>query len=447
MTKDARTISLQHWLSYIESIHSKAIDFDLERVREVAQKAELLPFRCPVILVAGTNGKGSTVALLSKLLQNSGLRVGSYFSPHLVYFNERIVLNSQPCPEYLLCHAFAKIEKARGKTPLTYFEFTTLAAFEIFHQGPLDVLVLEIGCGGEKDAVNIVEPTISVITAIDKDHTELLGSSIDEIALAKAGILRPNQPAVIGQKAQLPVLLERAKQLKSDCILEGEDFGWHDIHRHYWQYQKHYLKIPRNPIPSESVSISLAAFKLLEQVAPQLGALSLNQLETTLRQAHMPGRFQRIQNHRCETFLDAAHNVAGAQWLASQLVKEPNSGRTIGVWASFKDKDLSGIVGAMQEYVDEWVIAPSQNPRTASIEALETVLKEQGIEKFHSQSTLSCAYHKAETLCTRQDRIVVFGSFATVGEVLHSLGHDYPYASTFYVKPNFTFPRTQSIES
>ncbi|HET9843869.1 MAG TPA: Mur ligase family protein, partial [Gammaproteobacteria bacterium] len=336
---DAKSISLKHWLKYIESIHPQQIDFGLQRIRPVAQKAALNQLGCPVVLVGGTNGKGSTVALLAKLLQAMGLRVGAYFSPHLIYFTERIVLNGTTCAEAKLCSAFAQVEKLRGKTPLTFFEFTTLAAFHIFKEEKLDVILLEVGCGGEKDAVNIVEPDLSIITSVGLDHTEWLGDTIAEIGTAKAGILRAHKPAILGIEAQIPSILQKAQHLQSKLILEGRDFDWNDIYKSYWNYQSRFIQIPPHSIPSTSVSLALAALENLWSTFFSQKSLPYDHLSYYLRTEQMPGRFQLVYT-KCETIFDVAHNESGAIWLADKFKKLYPQVKTVGVWSSLSDKNL-----------------------------------------------------------------------------------------------------------
>lgn len=435
MSKDAKTISLRHWLDYIQAIHEKAVDFDLVRLKEVAQKGGFAEQSAPIIIVGGTNGKGSTTALTAKFLSSCGYRVGCYFSPHLQYFNERIVINGKPVDEHLICKAFAKVEKARGNTSLTYFEFTTLAALELFKNQSLDAIVLEVGCGGEKDAVNIVDPALSIITNVSIDHTEWLGKDVNEIALTKAGIFRTDKPAIVGIKGQKPTLLEKAKDLKTKLYLEGQSFGWHDKYKSYWQFNGKYIKVPESSIPSTSISLSLAALEVLKPILPKINEFPLSRLSYILRVSQLPGRFQRIMT-KCETILDVAHNEAGSRWLARNLKKLPGEARHIAVWSSFNDKDLKAIVAPMIDLVDTWVIAPMQHVRGAKVQDLQDALEALGAKSIERQSTLALAFQKAETLSGKHDRVVVFGSFGTVGEVLASTEHDYQTMRAFFVPQN-----------
>lgn len=431
MSKDAKTISLRHWLDYVESIHDKSVDFDLSRAAKVATQAGFNDLPMPVITVAGTNGKGSTAALLTKALEACGLRVGCYLSPHMNFFNERIVLQGKPVQEHIICHAFAKVEKARGNIGLTYFEFTTLAAFEIYKQADLDVLVLEVGCGGEKDAVNLAEPTLSIITNISKDHTEWLGEDISQIALAKAGIMRSSKPVIVGLKAQIPSLLEKASKLKAKIYCEGQAFGWHDKYKSYWQYNGKYIRVPQSFVSSTSISLSLAALEVLKPILPQVERLPLAKLGDILRHSQLPGRFQRMVG-MTETIFDVAHNSDGALWLAENINRLPPASNTIAVWSSFADKDLTEIVKPMLPLVDTWVISSMQNERGATIETLRQTLLDLGVEHILDASSLSGGFKQAERLSNPNSRVVVFGSTATVAEVLRAHEHDYHSVNNFF---------------
>lgn len=420
------SFSLKYWLNYIESLHPEEIALGLERVKSLAQEAGLLDFKCPVVLIGGTNGKGSTLSALATLLTESGLKVGSYFSPHLLYFNERIRIDGQCIQDYQLCQIFSKIEQFRISVPepipLTFFEFTTLAALLFFKESHCDIIVLEVGLGGRLDAVNIVEPTLSIITTIGFDHMDRLGDSLDKIAFEKAGILRSNKPAIIGAGACQETLLEEGRQKGSQLIVEGEDFGWKTDK--LWHYQDQSHMIPYHKLPLPSLSLALAAFYYLQNESSFFQKEHCAKWSQVLMKAALPGRFQKYFN-KVETILDVAHNPLGSQWLAQKLKAEENH---IAVWSSYKDKDLKGIVGSIQEKVKFWVIAPLQDKRSASIEQLQQALEEQGVpsECIFCEETVGLAYKKAYSLARLQDKIIVFGSFKTVGEVMISLPMSLP---------------------
>jgi dihydrofolate synthase/folylpolyglutamate synthase len=409
----SKLTSLEDWLNYIRSLHPEEIDLNLDRVKRLAQKANLLNFKCPVILVGGTNGKGSTVSALSALFKAKGLLVGSYYSPHLFRFNERIQLNGECIEDEVLCRLFSEIEHIRQEDKqaqsITVFEFITLAALQFFKEAHCDILVLEIGLGGRLDAVNIVEPTLSIITTLGLDHTDRLGDTVEQIAIEKAGIFRPNKGALVGQQACHPVLLEEAKRQGVVLLQEGIDFGWKERE---WYYGQERFSIPSSHLPIASLSLALAAFQCLTS------ELANTDLKPILDTAVLPGRFQR-DGKAIETIFDVAHNPLGAQWLKGKLEGQ----NSVAVWSSFKDKDLQGIVAAMQDKVRHWVIAPLDHERAASLEYLKQCLEKQGICSTHifCEATLALAYKKAYSLASIEDKIVVFGSFATVNEVVQSL--------------------------
>ncbi len=431
MIKDVKTLSLKYWLDYIESIHPKDVEFGLDRIREVAVKGGLDKVDIPVITVAGTNTKGSTVALLTKLLESVGLNVGTYFSPHLVYFNERVTVNSTPVPEHFFCNAFAKIESLREDTALTYYEFVTLAAFDIFKLFDLDVLVLEVGCGGEKDAVNLIDPDVSILTSVDFDHMEWLGDTLEKIGATKAGIFRPNKPAIIGKGAQLSSVLDKAKELGCTMCLEDDTFGWSDTNKTYWRSQTRTVKIPKHPLPSTCISLALAAVDAIESQLPALKKLEYDHLEPILRKAQLPGRFQQLLlNH--EVILDVAHNAKGADWLSKRLQGLPKLSKTVAVWSSFEDKDLDKIIEPFSDMVDTWFIAPTQSARTASLSDLKKALVKSNANDVYECMSITEAFDKAQDGHERPSRILVFGSFATVGEVLGGIGQELSYLNRFY---------------
>lgn len=411
--------SLEQWLEYIRGLHPEEISLGLDRAKSLAQRAQLLNFDCPIVIVGGTNGKGSTVSSLEALLRASGLKVGAYFSPHLFRFNERVLVGGQIISDAALCQAFEKIEAIRvqDKTAhITVFEFITLAALYIFKKARCDILLLEVGLGGRLDVVNILEPTLSIVTTLGFDHMDRLGNTLEEIATEKAGIFRKNKLALVGQQANHPKLLSEAHRLESVILEEGVDFGWET--QDSWRTGNQIFEIPENTLPQRSLSLALAAFECLKSYFPKLSLERIENLKEVLQKAVLPGRCQRIIN-KVETILDVAHNPQGAQWLKEKLETQNN----IAVWSSFKDKDLKGIIASIQEVVATWVIAPLDNERAASLDLLKQSLEEQGIDcaRIFCESSLALAYKKAYSLANEQDKILVFGSFATVNEVLCSL--------------------------
>jgi dihydrofolate synthase/folylpolyglutamate synthase len=397
------------WLSYIESIHPASIDMGLDRVRSVGLALGVLsPWSCPIVTVAGTNGKGTTVKSLTTLINTLGYQVGAYTSPHLIDFAERIEINLSPVSDAELINAFILVEQTRVKLKqtLTYFEFTTLAAFCIFKQHPLDVLILEIGLGGRLDAVNILNPDISMITSIGLDHMEYLGDTLDKIALEKGGIIRSNKPVIIGAGANRPSLLAMAEEKHAEIYVRGRDFDDEQISGEgEWA----------NQLFPESVQLAVQALKLL---SPTLGLMphQIKLLLKNIPNIPLKGRFQKRILNQVEWIIDVAHNSHAANWLVEKLNQLPAVPKTHIVWCSFIDKDLGGILAPFTQKrscdIDRnstWYIGPLNHPRSATQEQLNC-LNKPIFETF--EQALNQAYNQAKP----SDRIVVFGSFQAANE-------------------------------
>lgn len=410
------SMSLPEWLSYIEQCHPSEIDMSLERVRKVGQRAGVLSFSCPVITVAGTNGKGSTVFALGKLLQSAGLTVGTYSSPHLIHFNERIQINGRSLSDEKLCEAFAIVEEFREQTPLTFFEFTTLAAWVIFQQlNPLDVVILEVGLGGRLDAVNCVDPTLAVITAIGMDHQDLLGKSIEKIAEEKAGILRPNKPVVLSSQSH-SVVLAKAKQLNNQIYQERYQFGYLPESQ-YWHFDEQAVTVPSHGLPENSVSLAMAAYTILAE--KHLTLPPLKEIVNFLENLQLTGRFTTMSVDDKTIILDVGHNPDAAEWLNQQLQRMTAQGKIFAVWASLADKDLKKIVDPLLAHIQTWCVGGLEGvKRSASTTMLCRILQEQGASNVMEYKTISNAFDAAFNLANSGDCILVFGSFYTVSEVL-----------------------------
>jgi dihydrofolate synthase/folylpolyglutamate synthase len=411
--------SLAAWLSYLETLHPKAIDLGLERVRIVAQHLQLLPFSFPVITVAGTKGKGSTVATIESIYVAAGYHVASYTSPHLLIFNERIKLNQSPVSDQQLCEAFALIEKARGDITLTYFEFTTLAALWIFAQHALDVVILEVGMGGRLDAVNIVDPIISVITNIALDHTEYLGSTREAIAIEKAGIFRHGVPAICGD-ADPPATLLAAAQNHGAVMQRVDDNFFYQVSENSWSWWNDkicFAGLPRGHLWIPNMATALATVMCLQQRFP----VGLSAMCHGVARAQVMGRFQCI-NENPFVIVDVAHNPAGAQHLVQRLQENPVTGKTWLVFSMLRDKDIHAAVHALSDIADEWLIAPLACERSASVEMLSQVLRDSRVdaEKIKQFASINDAYAAALQSAQAHDRIVVTGSFYTVGDFILS---------------------------
>jgi len=420
------TASLDQWLARLETLHPNPIDLGLERVAAVAFALNLLPVAVPVVTVAGTNGKGSTVAMLEAVLGGVGKRTGVYTSPHLLRFNERIRVGGVDTSDAEIIAAFRDVDDARGDTSLTYFEFATLAALLVFRTRAVDVLVLEVGLGGRLDAVNIVDPTVAVITRIDLDHQAWLGSDRGSIAREKAGILRRGVPAVLGDPEPPPELIEAAAISGSDPVLRlGREFGFESQGDH-WQGslrgQNGVRVLP--PLPAGSLKPANICTGL--QAALLLGCeVSDAQVLAAVARARPRGRCERLSSGGRDYVLDVAHNPAATYNLVEYLNITPCKGRTLSLFSVMGDKDISGMIAAAAGCFDAWFVADQPaNPRAARGEDVASLLRAQGAAAISVSNNVQQALERAQGAMAAGDRLVVFGSFHTVAEVLPLLDRE-----------------------
>lgn len=403
------TRSLADWLAWLEQQHPKAIDLGLERVGQVADRLGLRQPGCPVITVGGTNGKGSTVATLVSILRAAGLRVGSYTSPHLLRFNERICLSGEPVDDAVLVTAFERIEAARGTVSLTYFEFTTLAAFLVFRDAGLDAVVLEVGLGGRLDAVNLIDADVAVVTSIGLDHTEYLGDTRALIATEKAGIFRPGRPAICGDLEPPPTLLDAAARLGAPLQRRGLDYDF-DAGAETWTWRGAGRELRELPVPA--LALENAATALAALFAAPL-AVSEAAVREGLRQAALAGRLQAVARAPL-ILLDVAHNPHGAAFLMRQLPPARPGQRTRAVFAMLADKDAAGVVDACLGRIDDWHVATLAVGRGQKAAALADLLRERGCHVAGTYGSVAAALAAARQQAPATDRILVFGSFYTV---------------------------------
>lgn len=419
-------VTLLDWLAYIERVHTRPIDLGLERVRSVS-RALGQSQTVPIITVGGTNGKGSTCAMLESMLRHAGYRIGLYTSPHLLRYNERVRVDGSAVGDEDLCSAFAAVDKARGETGLTYFEFGTLAAWQVFSGRCLDAVILEVGLGGRLDAVNIFDADCAVLTSVDLDHMEYLGPTREDIGFEKAGIFRAACPAVIGDASPPKRLLEHAKAVGASLQLIGRDFGYVPQDRQ-WQYwstiggtlqRRSGLAWPalRGANQLLNASVALAALDALGRQLP----VSMQDVRRGLAELDLPARFQVLPG-RPAVVLDVAHNPQAAGVLAANLGDMSFAARTWAVFGMLRDKDIAGVVRQMQGRVDRWLVCSLDGPRAAAAEDLADVLRSAGV----AESTVECfpepgdAYRAARDRADENDRIVVFGSFLTVAGVMRA---------------------------
>jgi dihydrofolate synthase / folylpolyglutamate synthase len=418
--------SLEQWLAYQTQVHPQAIDLGLDRLQVVLDRLEWRQPSVPVITVAGTNGKGSVSAFCAAILGAAGHRVGTLTSPHLRDYRERIRIHDRLATADELVAAFEKIEIARGSVGLTFFEFNALAALLIFEAAQLDAWVLEIGMGGRLDAVNIVDPDVAVVVSIGFDHQEYLGNTLEAIAAEKAGIFRRGKPAVIGGRGASMVLEAAARAIGAplkrlaieyNYILEGEG----------WRFRGTRWDLPHLPAPGllGDIQFSNAATALaaLEEITPRL-AIGSSAVAQGLENVQLVGRFQLIKptDESPTWILDVAHNADAAQVLARNLRVEPHPGKTFAVCGILADKDAAAIVAVLKESIDAWWCASLDGPRGRSGAALADVVRRHAATPVRIASTVAAACEAAAAAAGAKDRIVVFGSFHTVGPALDWLG-------------------------
>ena len=415
--------SLADWLVYLERIHPSVIDMGLERVSAVRDRLGLAP-DFPIITVGGTNGKGSVCAMLEAILSNAGYHVGLYASPHLLRYNERVRVARREVDDTTLVQAFERVEKARAPESLTYFEFGTLAAMDIFIRENVDVAVLEIGLGGRLDAVNVFDAKCTVVTTVDFDHMDYLGPDRESIAREKAGIFRASVPAVCGDKEPPATLTGHAASIGAPLVLIGRDYGYNAA-RGDWQYWSLQGKRSALPYPALRGAYQLAnaatALAALEQLKDML-PVDMGSIRRGLVEVALPGRFQ-VMPGRPMVILDVGHNPHAARGLSESLRALPEGGRLIAVFAMLKDKDIAGVAQPLKDQVDEWLVAALPGSRGADAQRIEQALASVGvsapIRRFDSPAD---AYHWEIRSAGQNDKILVFGSFFTVGAAVQARG-------------------------
>jgi len=408
-------------------MHPVAIDMGLERVATVGARLALR-FDCPVITVGGTNGKGSTCAMLESMLMQGSYRVGLYTSPHILDFNERARIDGHSVSDAVFCDAFAAVEAVRGDVSLTYFEFTTLAILKLFADAKLDAVILEVGLGGRLDAVNIIDPDVAIVTSVDLDHQQYLGDTREKIGFEKAGIFRPQRAAICGDPSPPQSLVEHANAMGTDLWLFGRDFNYSGD-RQQWSYggravRRHALAYPslRGANQLLNASAALAALEVLRDRLP-LGA---QEIRAGLVLVELPGRFQVLPG-RPAVILDVAHNPHAAATLAQNLDQMGFFPYTYAVFGAMADKDVSGILSHLKDKIDHWYFCDLPLPRAASAASLASALSDAGFvvgEDAGGERSVQCfgtpaeAYAAARDRVGENDRIIVFGSFLTVAGVM-----------------------------
>ena len=418
--------TLDEWLTWQESLNPREIDLGLERVsRVLLQIGHHNQFDCPLITVAGTNGKGSVVAFIEAVARAGGLSTCTYTSPHLLRYNERIRINGSMVDDDALCEAFERIDQARGDVPLTYFEFGTLAAIDMFMAETPDLVIMEIGLGGRLDAVNIMEPDVAVITGIALDHTDWLGTDRESIGAEKAGIMRPGGTAVCGDPDPPRSVLNRAEDLGVDLKLIGEHYRI-ESHPSNWDLVVDGERLQALPLPSLpgafqllNAATAIVALKALPDFEPGNTAIARG-----LQQAQLPGRFQTLREQPA-VIVDVAHNVQAAASLLAQLRAHECSGRTHAVVAMLADKPVTEVIARLQPEIDCWYSAGLESvPRGLSAVRMANAVEQQASDvKLSDCSTVAEACALALAAAAGEDRIIIFGSFYTVAEAMVFFAH------------------------
>lgn len=440
------TSPLEKWLCYIEQSHSKIIDMGLERVKRVATQLDLLQPAPFVITVGGTNGKGTTCHLLEMLLLNAGYRVGVYSSPHLLRYNERVRIQNQELPDSAHSESFYFLDQHKSES-LSYFEFSTLSALQLFKQAKLDVVILEVGLGGRLDATNIVDADISVITSIDIDHVDYLGDSREQIGYEKAGIFRSGKRAVIGEPNIPNSVIQYAQQIGCQLFCKDQDWCYQQTDQQ-WQWQNNInsesavwknLPLPQIPLANAATALAVCArlpFKItLENITKTLSEVELNGRFQTIKpeqlQQWLAKRRQKSQTlndlkleNLPQVIVDVGHNPHAARYLAQklQLLKSQPERKITAVFAMLKDKDAGHVVEPLAELIDQWYFAGLDCYRGQSAEQLQSAvqayLPESKIQKAKTALNVTTAVETAITEMSAQETLLIFGSFFTVAEFL-----------------------------
>lgn len=414
---------LAGWLAYIERQHPQSIALGLERIARV-RDALALPKFCPIFTVGGTNGKGSVCAMLDAILVAAGYRVGTYMSPHLLRYNERVRIDGREADDAVLVEAFRRVEDARGagaeRVPLTYFEFGTLAAWVVFAAARPDVLVMEIGLGGRLDAVNAFHPDCAVLTSIDVDHAQYLGDTRDRIGWEKAHIFRRATPAILGDPAPPGTVLDYAAEIGADLQVAGRDFG-HSGDRQQWLFwgrsgRRAGLAYPalRGANQLLNAAATLAAIESLRERLP----VSAHAIRLGLAQVELPGRFQVLPG-RPVVVLDVAHNPHAAAVLAENLRAMGAFARTLAVVGMLRDKDVAAVCGQLRDRVSHWYACTLGDARGATAAEVARAIGNSGAGGTITQhASPREAFAAAREAAGQGDRITIFGSFHTVADVM-----------------------------
>ena len=405
--------SLAQWLERVLHLHPKNIEMGLDRVRTVKERLAIR-IDCPIIIVGGTNGKGSTCTMMQSIWQKAGYRVGLYTSPHIHHFEERLTIDGQSVAEATFVHYFSQVEKARGDIQLTFFEFTTLVILQILANAALDVVILEVGLGGRLDAVNLMDATVSVVTNVDIDHVDYLGHTRELIGFEKAGIFRKGRIAVYGDYDPPLSLVQCARNVGAELRILGQ--GYHSVcEKNHWSYTGQTMQFARLDPPAlhgkNQIKNASIALMVLEAMAPLL-PVDESAVRLGLAHAFLPGRFQILLNEPL-TVLDAAHNPHAAAVLADNLRSQRDFNATHAVYGAMADKDIDGVIAAIKDSVDFWYLTdlPIQRAATAKMlreRLVAAAIPEERIALFDAPAK---AWESARVKALNNDKIIAFGTF------------------------------------
>lgn len=411
--------SLPEWLEYIESLHVKKIDMGLTRVREVAERLAVLQPGRRNIIVAGTNGKGSTAVFTEALARAQGMSVGTTLSPHVQAFNERVRIDGESLDDSTLCAGFAEVEFARREIALTYFEFATLVALLAFKQAGVDLAILEVGLGGRLDAFNIVDADLAIVTSIGLDHEEFLGGDIEQIGIEKAGVFRPGQKVVLGSVTRSVV--ERAVKLECDILQLDADFAVQETADEWSICGQNgaWRDFPRGNLAPVNCALGVLA-------ASTLAALSRAHILQALAQARLPGRLEQVTLTECDVYLDVAHNPAGAAFLSAQLAIRFPGRKFVAVLCMLDNKDAAGVTAALRGTVKRWLTIASLGDRARSSSDLAAAVSASvGAEEAIACESMAEALSHAQSFTLDDDGILVLGSFSAVEQARNLIDSDF----------------------
>jgi dihydrofolate synthase/folylpolyglutamate synthase len=415
--------TLREWLDWQESFHPLSIDMGLDRSQRVFHALNPSGLKPLTITVAGTNGKGSCVAYLEAIYRAQGYRVGAYTSPHILRYNERIKVNGEPVSDECICQAFARIEALRGDTSLSYFEFGTLAALDIFAHSELDIQLLEVGLGGRLDAVNIVDPDVALIAAIGIDHVEWLGHTREAIGKEKAGIFRALKPAIVGDPQPPESLLQCAADKQARLLRIGKEFGYSKL-PNGWSWHCGARRIDQLPEPGlkgeHQYRNAASAIVAITEMQDRLPVSEAN-IRKGLQSACLSGRFQLIEGD-IPMLLDVGHNPQAVGTLVDYLKHHFAGQRIHAVFSMMRDKDIAGVLEIMKPIIHDWYFAPLTNFRAASESMMREVFANRGVANANfGFSGFLDAFAAAKSQSQKGDLLLVFGSFFLVSDCLLEL--------------------------